>query len=74
VPRPPSSTKVCRKTKVRKSRAEFVVVAGDAEGPEVSLFCETCRTTSQTCLKCGIDKPVCEFNHQSMSSRFRPGR
>jgi 5-methylcytosine-specific restriction endonuclease McrA len=65
VPGPPSSTKVCQKCKVRKPRAEFLVAAGDTEDPEVSLFCEICRTTLQTCLKCGIDKPVCEFTHQS---------
>jgi 5-methylcytosine-specific restriction endonuclease McrA len=65
VPRPPSSTKVCQKCKVRKLRAEFLVAADDTEDPEVSLFCETCRTTFQTCLMCGIAKPVCEFNHQS---------
>jgi hypothetical protein len=65
VPRPPSSTKVCQKCKVRRLRAEFLVDSGDAEGSEVSLFCATCRTTLQTCLKCGIDKPVCEFTHHS---------
>jgi HNH endonuclease len=66
MPRPPSSsTKVCQKCKVRKQRADFVVDVGNAEGPKVSLFCETCRTTLRTCLKCGIDKPVCEFTHQS---------
>jgi len=57
--------KVCQKCKGRKPRADFVPVADDAHGPKVSLFCETCRTTLQTCLKCGIDKPVCEFTHQS---------
>jgi len=65
VPRPPSSSKVCQKCKVRKPRAEFLARAADTEDPEVSLFCETCRTTVQTCLMCRIEKPVCEFNHQS---------
>jgi hypothetical protein len=65
VPRPSSSAKVCQKCKVRKPRAEFLAAADDTEDPEVSRFCETCRTTLQTCLMCRIDKPVCEFNHQS---------
>ena len=65
VRRPPSSTKVCQKCKARKPRTEFLVVVGDTGDPEVSLFCEACRSTLQTCVMCGIDKPVCEFNRQS---------
>lgn len=65
VPRSPSPAKFCQKCKVRKPYADFIVAAHNAEGPEVSLFCETCRTTLQTCRVCGIDKPVCEFNRQS---------
>lgn len=61
----PSHSKVFQKCKVRKPRVESVVAVSDSEAPEVSLFCETCRTTLRTCLMCGIDKPICEFNHQS---------
>jgi len=45
--------------------AEFIVAADGSEGPEVRGFCETCRTTLQTCLMCRIDKPVCQFKYQS---------
>jgi hypothetical protein len=65
VPRSPSPAKFCQKCKVRKPRADFIVAADDAEGPEVSVFCETCRTTLQTCRMCAIAKPVCEFNRES---------
>ena len=65
MPRPTSSAKVCQKCKARKPRTEFLAVAGDTGDPDVSLFCETCRSTLQTCMMCGIDKPVCEFNRQS---------
>ena len=65
VPRPPSSTKICQKCKVRKPRADFAADVGNPEGPKGSLFCLACRTTLQTCLKCGINKSVCEFTHQS---------
>jgi 5-methylcytosine-specific restriction endonuclease McrA len=65
VPRPPSPAKFCQKCKVREPRADFMVAADNAEDPKVSLFCETCRTTLQTCRVCGIAKPICEFNRQS---------
>jgi hypothetical protein len=62
-------TKTCNKCKRRKPRRDFflgiVKLDGAAPKLEVSPFCETCRTTRESCELCGEAKPICEFTRRS---------
>jgi hypothetical protein len=65
MPRTLSAEKMCQKCRSRKPRSAFEVTVTDGmASPDLatSLFCVECRTTFQTCTRCGVSKAIIEYS------------
>lgn len=66
MPRATGDTKMCPKCRQRQPLENYVVMHCEvgALEREISLFCETCRTTLATCERCGEAIPIIAFSRQ----------